>query len=221
MLAPESLTVPRRRFAKSAEASGVRHFALPLLAVLALAAPAVAVPANDVPVPLTAVEKAAIDAGEIVVRLDREGESTRADITCLGYVDAPPKKIWDVILSDTDYPKIFSNILACETRYKRGNVVHTYSMLDYPWPLPDKWTLNEMLLDQAHWKIRFKRLAGTTKEVIGSWSLFPDGPRTLVAYRVHVDPGLPLVPRWAVELGTQHVAPDIINGIRKWIKAGH
>lgn len=190
----------------------------PCLALL-LAGPAHAVPACGIP--LSDDEKATIHANEVVVRLDRAGEATRADVTCLGYVDAPPKKIWDVILSDHDYPKIFPNILVCETRYKKGNIVHTYSMLDYPWPLPDKWTLNEMVLDQAKWHIDFRRLQGTTKEVVGAWSLFPDGPRTLVSYRVHVDPGLPLVPRWAVELGTKTVAPDIIKGIRRWIAAGH
>jgi len=191
---------------------------VPLLAMLSTG-PAYAVPACGYA--LSEQEKATINANEVVVRVDRVGEATRADVTCLGYVDAPPKKIWDVILSDSDYPKIFPNILVCETRYKKGNIVHTYSMLDYPWPLPDKWTLNEMVLDQARWRIDFKRIQGTTKEVIGVWTLFPDGPRTLVSYRVHIDPGVPLVPRWAVEIGTKTVAPDIIKGIRKWIASGH
>jgi hypothetical protein len=187
---------------------------IPLLGV-ALARPAGGMPACDVP--LTAAERAAVDAGEVVVRLDRVGEATRADVTSLGYVDAPPQRIWDLILSDEEFPKVFPNVLVSETRARRGNVIQCYSLLDYPWPLPDKWTLNELVLDRPHWRIRFHRLAGTTKEVIGSWSLVPDGPRTLVVYRVHVDPGLPFVPRWAVELGSQQVAPGIINGLRRWL----
>jgi hypothetical protein len=191
---------------------------VPLLALFG-AGPAYAVPACGYT--LSDQEKALIAANDVVVRVDRAGEATRADITCLGYVDAPPKKIWDVILSESDYPKIYPNILVCETRYKKGNIAHVYSMLDYPWPLPDKWTLNEMVLDQPHWRIDFKRLAGTTKEVIGAWALYPDGRRTLVSYRVHIDPGLPLVPGWVIELGTKSLAPDIIKGIRKWIASGH
>lgn len=55
--------------------------------------------------------------------------------------------------------------------------------------------------------------------MVGSWRLIPDGPETLVVYEVRLDPGIPLVPRWAINWGSAHVAPDIIRAVRREAEA--
>lgn len=184
--------------------------------LLALAAPAAALPACGVS--LSAAEQAQVKGGEIVVRLEETARATMRDVVCVGFVEAPAAAVYRVITDYEHYEKIFPNVIKNETRMRRGNVVHNYSELDYPWPLPDKWTLNEITHDPARYQIRFHRIAGSTKEIDGTWSLFPEGRHTLVVYRVRVDPGLPLVPQWAIEWGASRVAPEIIQGVRKWLK---
>jgi hypothetical protein len=184
--------------------------------LLALAAPAVALP--PLPVKLSPAQLAKIRQGDVAVELFDTGRQTMKDVVSIGYVDAPPAAVWRVITDYENYPRIFPNIKRSETRAKKGNVEDHYSELDYPWPLPDKWVVNRITHEPAKFEARWHRIDGTVKEVVGSWKLIAEGKRTLVIYTVRVDPGLPLVPAWAITFGTSRVAPEIVRGLRKHIR---
>lgn len=190
----------------------------PLLALALLVGlqcpPALALATNP-GISLTGSEDRQIAAGQIVVKVLPTNLSTMRDVIAVGYVEAPVKEVWRVITDYHNYPKIFPNIKKSETRYKKGLVEHHFTELDYPWPLPDKWTLNEIVHEPAKYTARWHRLDGSVKETVGQWRLLAEGKRTLVVYTVRVDPGLPLVPQWAIEWATTRVAPQIIGNVRK------
>lgn len=159
-----------------------------------------------------------IERGDVVVHLRDTKESTLKDVRCVGVVKAPPERIWSVLTDYEAYGKIFPRILRSEVRARDGHFEDHYSLLDYPWPLQDRWTLNRITHDATRYAINWRRVEGSVKEVVGSWHLFPDGDQTVVVYKVRLDPGIPLVPAWAIDWGTKQVAPDIIRSIRRQVK---
>lgn len=183
---------------------------------LALARPAFALP--DAGVDLSAKEVKAIEQGEVVVRLRNTHESTLKDVLCVGIIKAPADRVWSVLMEYDRYDKIFKGILKTETRFKEGLVEEHYSLLDYPWPMADRWVVNRLTHAADRRSITWHRVDGTVKEIVGSWHLLPDGDETLVVYKVRLDPGIPLIPAWAIDWGSQRVAPDIIHSVRRQIR---
>lgn len=163
-------------------------------------------------------ELRALEHGDVVVQLRDTRESTLKDVRCVGIVHATPERIWSVLVDYEAYGKIFPRILRSEVRAKEGHTEDHYSLLDYPWPLADRWTLNRIVHDEHSRAIDWKRVEGSVKEVAGSWRLIADGPRTVVVYKVRLDPGIPMIPAWAIDWGTKQVAPDIIRSIRRQVK---
>src|SRR5688572_23813085 len=183
------------------------------LAILAFSLPAAALPAG---LDLEPAEARRVEQGDVVVQLRETTGSALKNVVCVGYVEAPSASVWRVITDYDHYPRIFPGILKSETRSVKGPVETHYTLLDYPWPLPDKWTLNE-ITHRPPQHISWRRVDGSVKELVGSWRLYPEGDRTLVVYSVRVDPGLPLVPRWAIQWGTTRVAPNIVKNLRKHV----
>lgn len=167
---------------------------------------------------LSAHEIKQVERGEVIVQLRGTHESTLKDVRCVGLVKAPPARIWSVLVDYDAYGTIFPRILKSELRAVDGDVEDHYTLLDYPWPLQDRWTVNRITHDEARHFIHWKRLEGSVKEVVGSWRLVPDGDQTVVIYKVRLDPGIPLIPAWAIDWGTKQVAPDIIRAIRRQVK---
>lgn len=167
---------------------------------------------------LSPQEIKAIERGDVVVQLRDTKESTLKDVRCVGVVDATPERIWSVLVDYEAYRKIFPRILKTEVRTKDGQVEGHYSLLDYPWPFPDRWTLNRITRFEPPRAIDWRRVDGSVKEVVGSWRLYPEGDRTVVVYQVRLDPGVPLVPAWVIDWGSKQVAPEIIRSIRRAVK---
>lgn len=183
---------------------------------LLLSRPAAALPETGLD--LSAKETKAIEHGEVVVRLRNTHESTLKDVLCVGLIKAPADRVWDVLLDYDRYDKIFKGILRTETRAKDGPVEDHYSLLDYPWPMADRWVVNRITHAGDRRSITWHRVEGTVKEVVGSWRLVPMGDETLVIYKVRLDPGIPLIPAWAIDWGSQRVAPDIIHSVRRQVR---
>ncbi|MNX96992.1 Polyketide cyclase / dehydrase and lipid transport [compost metagenome] len=178
--------------------------------------PAAALP--EAGLDLSAREVKAVEQGEVVVRLRNTHESTLKDVLCVGLVKATADRIWNVLIDYDRYDKIFKGILKTDTRSKEGPVEDHYSLLDYPWPMADRWVVNRITHAADRRSITWHRVDGTVKEVVGSWHLVPDGDETLVIYKVRLDPGIPLIPAWAIDWGTQRVAPDIIHALRRQLR---
>ncbi|HBN10028.1 MAG TPA: hypothetical protein DD435_15765 [Cyanobacteria bacterium UBA8530] len=187
-----------------------------LLAFFSLQTKALGLPAE---LSLSPGQVRELEKGEVVVQLLPTFRSTMKDVLTVGYVAAPLEEVWRVITDYQNYPRMFPGILKSEVRWKEGDDERHYSLLDYPWPFQDKWTINELHHDRGNRKILFHRIEGTVKELDGSWRLFPEGERTLVAYSIRLDPGVPFLPAWLLEWGNSRIAPQTIRNLRRFTRA--
>lgn len=190
----------------------IGFFALSLLT----AAPALAEPSDT---DFSTSERQTIQQGKLVIRLRNTLASTLKDVVIAGHIEASPQRVWDVITDYPSYPKLWPRILKSEVRNQQGNAEDHQTLLDYPWPFPNAWVVSRVEHFPDKRFIQWHRLDGSMKEFTGSWSLFPEGEKTLVIYKTRVDPGIPLVPHWVIDWANAQVAPDVIESIRRHLKA--
>ncbi len=152
---------------------------------------------------------------EIRKSLVRKGNNLGV-VTVVGYIDAKPEEVYQALTNPALLHRIFPKVKKNEQRYKNGNLYHFYSVLAFPWPLEDRWSLNETRFFPSKRAISWKRIDGSIKVNEGAWRLHPQGNGTLMIYRVRFDPGLSLVPDWLVEYGMEKEAPSIIKNVRSY-----
>tara|TARA_B100002051_G_scaffold10356_1_gene8781 strand:+ start:39813 stop:40346 length:534 start_codon:yes stop_codon:yes gene_type:complete len=152
---------------------------------------------------------------EIRKSLVRKGKSLGI-VTVVGYINAKPSEVYRALTNPDLLHRIFPKVKKNEQRYRQGNLYHFYSELAFPWPLEDRWSLNETRFYPSQYAISWKRIDGSIKVNEGAWRLHPYRNGTLMIYRVRFDPGLSLVPDWLVEYGMEQEAPSIIKNVRSY-----
>ena len=154
---------------------------------------------------------------KIYTNLKRNGE-TLGVVTVIGHIQASPEKVYaaltDPALTNELFPKLKENKL----KYKKGNLFYYHSVLDFPWPVQDRWSLNETEFFPSIHGLRWRRTDGSIRVNEGAWRLFPSDQGTLMIYQVRFDPGLALVPDWLLNYGMEKEAPGIIHSLRKFFK---
>ncbi|MCB1169812.1 MAG: SRPBCC family protein [Leptospiraceae bacterium] len=139
-------------------------------------------------------------------------------ITVIGRINASPDEVYGALTDSSKVQQLFPKIKKNEVRMKKGNLYHFYSELVFPFPLQDRWSLNETVFHPGLKAIEWRRIDGSIRVNEGAWRLFPDGEGTLMIYQVRFDPGLPLVPDWLIEYGMKQEAPSIIVNLRSYFK---
>jgi len=102
----------------------------------------------------------------------------------------------------------------------RKYLIYLYSLLDFPWPISNRWYIIKILQDETlcarHiYKSNWSLEIGNLRENCGEWLLEPFGNnKTKVTYRLLTDPGGHL-PNFLTQKGTAMTMPQIISSIRK------
>lgn len=152
---------------------------------------------------------------EIYKDLERKGDSLGV-VTVAGYIDATPQQVYKALTNPNLVTTLFPSVKKNEQRSRKGDLYVFYSELAFPWPMEDRWSLNETRFFPEMHAIQWNRVDGTIKTNQGAWRLFPRGNKTLMIYRVRFDPGLSLVPAWLVEYGMKTEAPSIIRNVQNY-----
>tara|TARA_Y100001937_G_scaffold61180_3_gene83768 strand:+ start:44787 stop:45215 length:429 start_codon:yes stop_codon:yes gene_type:complete len=137
-------------------------------------------------------------------------------VTVAGYIDATPQQVYKALTNPNLVTTLFPSVKKNEQRSRKGDLYVSYSELAFPWPMEDRWSLNETRFFPEMHAIQWNRVDGTIKTNQGAWRLFPRGNKTLMIYRVRFDPGLSLVPAWLVEYGMKTEAPSIIRNVQNY-----
>lgn len=167
---------------------------------------------------LTPPELQALDQGQVLTHLE-PGDEPVHEAFAEGVVKAPPAKVWALLTDFADYDRVYTGIKRSEVRGRVGNIVLGYFLLDFPWPLPRRWTLNETYLDPAHLTFSWKRIDGTVKRYQGSLHLYPwHQNQTRMVFRAVMDPGLAFVPGWFIDYVSLNTLPAIIQGVRDHVR---
>lgn len=153
-----------------------------------------------------------VQAGEIVVRI----ESPDRPVVVVGIVEAPPEETFRVYADFANYERIFG-LTESQVIRQEGNTVQGRFVLDFPWPLGRRWTVNETTLEPERNQFTFRRRDGSFKVYDGSLQVFPEPPRrSRVVYTARIDPALP-VPPWLVRWAQERVFPDVIRNVRSFL----
>lgn len=185
-----------------------------LAGILVFGAPAHARPSFDA---LTPEELARVERGEVVVNMENAGGDVK-HFRVVGLVHAPAKRAYEVFTNFAKYDEIFyvkdPKIVKAE-----GNVLHVKATVSVPWPIGDRWVLNQTILDPEDLSFTFNRVEGTILAYSGYVKAVPKGPEKCHVYYVaKADPGIPFVPAWLVNQFQARMLPDTIKHVRDYLK---
>ena len=169
--------------------------------------------------------------GVTVYHRDR-ADSKIKEVKAVGEIDAPPRKVLEVLADYPRYVEIMpytkvSEVLATE---KDGKVAHVYTVIDAPLASDRDYTLRiEEVSDwrdgkgylRTRWSPSDKGPAKKKGMVRvetndGSWTLEPiaGGKRTRGTYLLFTDPGGSLT-TWIINKANSSAIPDIFEALRK------
>ena len=104
--------------------------------------------------------------------------------------------------------------------FGKKRVVYFYSLLDFPWPIRNRWYIIKINRDETRaaehiyldsWDLEI----GNLKTNQGFWLLEPFGQgRTKTTYQLLIDPG-GHIPKFFIDIGTKVTMPDVIRAVRK------
>ncbi len=153
-----------------------------------------------------------IEKKEIYIELQKTSDN-HAYITVIGIINEKPKKVWEVMHDPKK--KIYSDILESYVMYQKDNYYIKKKLLDFPFPLRDRWTIiEENIFDDLYAK-QWKEIGGEIKINSGAIRLFDYKGKTLMIFKSSFDPGLSFVPQWAIQYGMKIKAPTIIRKIKE------
>ena len=98
--------------------------------------------------------------------------------------------------------------------------MYLYSLLDFPWPLGNRWYVIKVMRDEtkASQKIyisTWSLLLGNMRENRGEWRLEPFGDqKTKVYYKLIADSGV-ILPQFFIKRATNVTLPRLIDAVRK------
>jgi hypothetical protein len=187
-----------------------------LAGCLLVGLPAEARPSFDA---LTADEAARVERGDIVVNVESGGGDVK-HFRVVGLVHAPPKRTYEVFTDFAKYDDIFyvrnSKILREE-----GNLLNVRATIQVPWPIGDRWVINETRLEPDDLSFTFNRIDGSILAYSGYVKVVPKGAdRSHVYYVAKADPGIPFLPAWLLNQFQASMLPDSIKHVRQYLKRG-
>jgi len=99
-------------------------------------------------------------------------------------------------------------------------VVYFYSLLDFPWPITNRWYIIKINRDETRaaeniyfdsWELEI----GNLKTNQGHWLVEPFGKGcTKATYQILIDPG-GRIPKFFIDIGTKKTMPDVIRAVRE------
>jgi Polyketide cyclase / dehydrase and lipid transport. len=166
---------------------------------------------------LTAEEAAKVERGEIVVNVENTGGDVK-HFRVVGLVNASAQRTYEAFTDFARYDEIFhvkdSRILRAD-----GNVLHVRATISVPWPIGDKWVVNETRLEPETNSFSFNRVDGSISSYSGYVKAIPKGPdRCHVYYVAKADPGIPFLPAWLLNQFQASMLPDTIKHVRAYLK---
>ncbi len=160
----------------------------------------------------SAAQVAREQRGAVTVQV--RGAGTLRTVQAQTWIQAPARVVWAVLTDYTSYPRLFPGIERSSIQVLDGSLEHC-TVVRYPWPFPERWVCNAVIEDRPHWTIRWHRVAGTIRRLVGEWQLRPYGRGTILRYGVRIDPGLPVVPSWVTLWATRIETPSVLRAVAR------
>lgn len=166
--------------------------------------------------------KARLAAGEIIVSSKPVPGSEQHRSTVLAVIDAPPERVWRIISKCADYKRTMVRVSKSAELWKKGNVHRCKVTIDLPFPLSDLTATTDAVhtvIPGKKWERKWTLVEGDYAKNNGSWTLAPfsdSGTRTLVIYKIHADPDVP-IPDGIRRAAQRKTLPNLIKHLRKQV----
>ena len=167
------------------------------------------------PVPLHLAGR--LEAGEIVVEMRNVPGPPSG--TSTGLIGAPIDKVWTIMTDFGSYSRYYTGIPRSQMRRRLGRSVQAHFIIEFPWPMPNRWLIQEFDLYPEQHTVTWKRLDGTVKRFDGAFKFTAWGrDRTLMQYVAVIDPGFSLMPSWLLSYFTAQSLPGVVSGPRDYMQ---
>jgi hypothetical protein len=158
-----------------------------------------------------------LEDGEIVVELHKDDEGF-PEGTSVGLLGAPVDRSWSILTDFDSYFRYYTGISRSQVRRRAGESAQVFMVIDFPWPLPDRWVLLDFKLDPESRTFTWRRVDGSVRRYQGRTRLAPwPGNRTVMEFDGMIDPGFPFLPNWLLSYFTAQSLPGIVSGPRDYI----
>lgn len=149
-----------------------------------------------------------MEQGDVVVR----------QFLVTGMVEASAARVYRAFADFDHYSKIFK-IKDSRIIRQDGNVLNVRALLELPWPIGERWVLNETRLEPENYAFTYRRIDGSIAEYTGNVRIVPRTARSCQVYYIAKgDLGIPFIPRWVVDWIQASTLPDTIKHIRAYVK---
>lgn len=170
---------------------------------------------------LTPVETTRVEKDEIVIRASLDSNARRGTVRAALLIDAPPAVVFEMMTRCADAMKFVPHLRQCRVREhapdKSWELVE--QEIDFGWYSPRiRYVLRaDLVADQS---IAFRQVSGDFKANHGIWELEPadSGMRTLLRYRVYIDPP-GYVPTWLARSTFKRELPQMLAELRRHCEA--
>jgi ribosome-associated toxin RatA of RatAB toxin-antitoxin module len=171
---------------------------------------------------LTASESARVNRGETVIRADLDVAQRSGTVRAAMVVNAPPAVVFQAMTRCEDALEYVPHLRRCRVLPPSGSadsrlVEHE---VDFGWYAPRiRYVFRADVVTDR--RIAFRQVQGDFKANHGVWEFEPqagDAERTLVRYRVEIDPP-GYVPNWLARSTFRRELPRMLAGLKKHCEA--
>jgi len=166
---------------------------------------------------LSSAELARIAARQLVIRPTLDPSQRRGTVRAALLIDAPAEVVFRTMTSCADALQYVPHLRTCRVRERGpddGWMVVEHE-IDFGWYAPRmKWVSRaDMIVNR---KITFRQVSGDFRANEGTWELEPsaDGNRTLLLYRIYIDPP-GYVPNWLARSIFKRELPQMLTELRR------
>jgi ribosome-associated toxin RatA of RatAB toxin-antitoxin module len=161
--------------------------------------------------------KARLEKGDVIITTKKIAGSPIPEARVRALIDATPEKIWPLVEDCNNYKANMVRVKDAHEISRKGETVVCETTIDMPFPISDLTasTRARHTIKDGTYRRAWKLLKGDYEVNTGSWTLkaYDDG-RTLVEYRIHAVPKIP-VPGFLQQAAQSTSLPKLINHLRK------
>ena len=164
---------------------------------------------------LTADETARVNRGETVIRASLDASQRRGTVRAAMMINAPPEVVFQAMTNCADAMKYVPHLRSCrELPQVSGSDARLVEHeIDFGWYAPRLSYVfrADFVPDRS---IAFQQVRGDFKANQGIWEFEPAGLRTLVRYRVEIDPP-GYVPNWLARSTFKRELPRMLAQLKQ------
>ena len=170
---------------------------------------------------LTPAETHRLEKDEIVIRATLDSSARRGTVRAAMLIDAEPAVVFQSMVHCADAVRYVPHLRLCRVREHAADA--SWAMveqeIDFGWYAPRLRYIfrADFVTDRS---IVFHQVSGDFKANEGIWEFEPaeDGTRTLLRYRVYIDPP-GYVPNWLARSTFKRELPQMLADLRRYCEA--